>query len=209
MATIRTSTNPWIGTYYCPKLLSWKVTYAVGCCAICQLQKMCSGKTHPVLSLACHPLPQHTQLLKSPSMIKSKATLHTHTWMHWVYCGVWINFGCGLQHKLGCSLPALHLLPYTQPGHIATTLDLSGTKLHAHKLFRSQTQACQYKLLWLLCCALVGRTKRGGTQGSHCHGGLVEHKCPNKPQLPHLKPDATGYWCTKSNLHLTVRYAYT
>ena len=75
-------------------------------------------------------------------MIKSKATPHTHTWLHCVYCGVEINYACGLRAELSCSLAALHLQPFTQPGHIASTLDLSGSKLHAHRVVRSQTQAC-------------------------------------------------------------------
>ena len=41
------------------------------------------------------------------------------------------------------------------------------------------------------------------------YGGLIKHKCPNNPQLLEGKPDATGYWCTNSNLHWMVRYACT
>ena len=59
----------------------------------------------------------------------------------------------------------------------------------------------------LLCIGGAGYAH--DTQSSHCHGGLVKHKCPNNPQLLEGKPDATGYWCTNSDLHWTVRYACT
>ena len=44
----------------------------------------------------------------------------------------------------------------------------------------------------LLCIGGAGYA--GDTQSSHCHGGLVKHKCPNSPQLleGNQMPLATG-----------------
>ena len=157
---IRPSLSLLRGTFFCVEVLRWMARCAVGCGAICQLQSLWFGKMHQVLGLACPPPPKHTPLPQPPSMAKSNAMQHAHAWMHCTYCGMGRSFGCGLQHKLGCGVPTLHPLLFTQPGHAATTLNLIGAKYHAHLVIPSQTQVCWCWALWLCWPVFVGQTKQ-------------------------------------------------
>ena len=129
------------------------------------------------------PPPKHTPLPQPPSTTKCNAIQHTHACMHCAYCGMGRSCGCGLQHKLGCSVPTLHPLLFTQPGHAATTLNLIWPQTPC--TLSNPLPDSSMLMLGIVAppACLCRANQTGAAWHNHCHGGFVKHKCPNKPKL--------------------------